>query len=153
VDLSGFNGVKRRDLVIRHVPLPSLAGLPGASIGRTDDIARLPIDNLPGTLEPENIAFTHNSQYALITLQENNIVISLDVKTGDLRAIGVGTTTHDMDVINNDGYAPQHDVTALREPDSIAIDHTGRFFVTADEGDTRNAAGASGVRGGRTLSV
>jgi hypothetical protein len=153
VDLSGFNGVKRRDFVIRHVPLPSLAGLPGASIGRTDDIARLPIDNLPGTLEPENIAFTHNSRYALVTLQENNIVISLDVKTGDVRAIGVGTTTHDIDVINNDGYAPQDNVTVLREPDSIAIDHTGRFFVTADEGDTRNAAGASGVRGGRTLSV
>jgi hypothetical protein len=33
------------------------------------------------------------------------------------------------------------------------VDPTGRFFVTADEGDTRNAAGQSGVRGGRTISV
>ncbi len=153
VDLSKFNGVVQRDLVIRHVPLPSLAGLPGASTGRTDDIARLPIDNSPATLEPENIAFTQNSRYAFVTLQENNIVIRLDVKTGDMWAIGVGTTTHDMDVINNDGYAPQDDVTALREPDGIAVDQTGRFFVTADEGDTRNAAAASGLRGGRTLSV
>jgi hypothetical protein len=153
VDLSGFNGVVQRDLVIRHVPLASLAGLPGASTGRTDDIARLPIDNSPGTLEPENIAFTQNSRYALVTLQENNIVISLDVKTGEMRAIGVGTTTHDMDVTTGDGYAPQDDVTALREPDGIAIDQTGRFFVTADEGDTRNAAAASGPRGGRTLTV
>ena len=153
VDLRGFNGVVERDLVVRQVPLPSLAGLAGASSGRTDDIARLPIDNLPGTLEPENIAFTQDSRYALVTLQENNIVISLDVKTAEIRAVGVGTTTHDMDVINNDGYAPQSNVTALREPDGIAIDQTGRFFVTADEGDTRNAVAASGPRGGRTLSV
>ena len=40
-------------------------------------------------------------------------------------------------------------LTAYREPDGIALDVTGRFFVTADEGDTRNAAGASGPRGGR----
>jgi uncharacterized protein len=153
VDLSGFNGVVHRDLVIRHVPLPSLAGLPGASTNRTDDIARLPIDNLPGTLEPENIAFTQDSRYAFVTLQENNIVIRLDVKTGDMSAVGAGTTTHDMDVITNDGYAPQDDVTALREPDGIAVDQTGRFFVTADEGDTRNGAAASGPRGGRTLTV
>jgi len=153
VDLSGFNGVVQGDLAIRQVPLPSLAGLPGASTNRTDDIARLPIDNLPGTLEPENIAFTPDSRYAFVTLQENNIVIRLDVKTGDMSAMGAGTTTHDMDVINNDGYAPQDDVTALREPDGIAVDQTGRFFVTADEGDTRNGAAASGPRGGRTLTV
>ena len=153
VDLRGFNGVADRDLVIRHVPLSSLAGLPGASTGRTDDIARLPIDNLPGTLEPENIAFTQDGRHAFVTLQENNIVIRLDVKTGEMRAVGVGTTTHDMDVTNGDGYAPQTDVTALREPDGIAVDQTGRFFVTADEGDTRNAAAVSGPRGGRTLTV
>ena len=44
-------------------------------------------------------------------------------------------------------------LTAFREPDGIALDQTGRFFVTANEGDTRDAAGASGPRGGRTLSV
>jgi hypothetical protein len=135
------------------VPLPSLAGLPGASTMRTDDIARLPIDNSPATLEPENIAFTHDSRYAFVTLQENNIVIRLDVKTSEIWALGVGTTTHATDVLNNDGYSPQDDVTTLREPDGIAVDQTGRFFVTADEGDTRNAAAASGARGGRTLSV
>ena len=153
VDLSGFNGVGQDDLAIRHVPLPSLAGLPGASTNRTDDIAQLPINNLPATLEPENVAFTHNSRYAFVTLQENNIVIRLDVKTAEMGFTGVGTTTHDTDVVNNDGYAPQVDVTALREPDGIAVDPNGRFFVTADEGDTRNAAAASGPRGGRTLSV
>ena len=153
VDLSGFNGMGQDDLAIRHVPLPSLAGLPGASTNRTDDIAQLPIDNLPATLEPENVAFTDNSRYAFVTLQENNIVIRLDVKTADMAFTGLGTTTHDTDVVNNDGYAPQVDVTALREPDGIAVDPSGRFFVTADEGDTRNAAAASGPRGGRTLSV
>jgi DNA-binding beta-propeller fold protein YncE len=153
VDLSGFNGMVARDLVVRHVPLPSFAGLAGASIGRTDDIARLAIDNLPATLEPENIAFSPDSRYAFITLQENNIVIRLDVKTGDLWAKGVGQTTHPADLTNNDTYQPTEVLTAFREPDGIAVDQTGRFFVTADEGDTRNAAGASGPRGGRTLSV
>jgi DNA-binding beta-propeller fold protein YncE len=153
VDLTGFNGVVQRDLVIRHVPLPSLAGLAGASTGRTDDLARLPIDNTAATLEPENIAFTPDSRYAFITLQENNIVLRLDVKTGDFWASGLGTTTHDTDVTTGDGFTPQPNVTTIREPDGIAVDQTGRFFVTADEGDTRDAAGASGVRGGRTVSV
>jgi uncharacterized protein len=53
----------------------------------------------------------------------------------------------------NDAYQPVETLVAFREPDGLAIDKTGQFFVTADEGDTRNAAGAAGPRGGRTLSV
>ena len=46
-----------------------------------------------------------------------------------------------------------HDPGTFREPDGIALNQTGRSFVTANEGDTRNASGGSGVRGGRTVSV
>ena len=48
---------------------------------------------------------------------------------------------------------PLEDLQAFREPDGIALDQTGRFFVTANEGDTRNGAGNSGPRGGRTVSI
>ena len=135
------------------VPLPSLAGVSGVSSGRTDDIARLSIDNSPGTLEPENIAFSHNSRYAFITLQENNAIIQLDVRTREMGVVGAGQTTHAADLINGGGYAPDQTLTAFREPDGIAVDETGRFFVTADESDTRDGAAASGPRGGRTVSV
>jgi hypothetical protein len=154
IDLSGFNGVgEDDDLVVTPVPLPSLAGVSGVSSGRTDDIARLPIDNSPGTLEPENIAFSHNSRYAFITLQENNAIIRLDVRTREMWVVGAGKTTHAADLINGGGYVPDQTLTAFREPDGIAVDETGRFFVTADEGDTRDGAAASGPRGGRTVSV
>ena len=154
IDLSGFNGHgEDDDLVVAHVSLPSLAGVAGVSSGRTDDIARLPIDNSPGTLEPENIAFSHNSRYAFITLQENNAIIQLDVRTRETGVVGAGQTTHAADLINGGGYAPDQTLTAFREPDGIAVDETGRFFVTADEGDTRDGAAASGPRGGRTVSV
>jgi hypothetical protein len=154
IDLSGFNGHgEDDDLVVTPVSLPSLAGVAGVSSGRTDDIARLPIDNSPFTLEPENIAFSHNSRYAFITLQENNAIIQLDVRTREMGVVGAGQTTHAADLINGGGYAPDQTLTAFREPDGIAVDETGRFFVTADEGDTRDGAAASGPRGGRTVSV
>jgi DNA-binding beta-propeller fold protein YncE len=152
VDLTGFNGIVDRDLTVTAVPL-SLPTLEGASSGRTDDIAQLPIDNSPATLEPENIAFSPDSRFAFITLQENNIIVRLDVRTGALWAVGAGQTTHAADLTNGGGYSPVQTLTAFREPDGIAVDQTGRFFVTADEGDTRNAAGSSGPRGGRTISV
>jgi DNA-binding beta-propeller fold protein YncE len=151
VDLGASHAAGR--LVVRHVALPAIVGLPGVSVGRTDDLAVLPINNLPETIEPENIAFSPDSRFAYVTLQENNAVLRLDLQTGDMPAIGLGSTTHAADLTNGGGYVPTEPLTALREPDGIAVEPNGRFFVTADEGDTRNAAGQSGVRGGRTISV
>ena len=126
IDLGASHAAGR--LVVRHVALPAIVALPGVSAGRTDDLAVLPIDNL-------------------------NVVLRLDLHTGDMPAIGLGSTTDAADLTNGGGYAPPEPLTALREPDGIAVDPSGRFFVTADEGDTRNAAGQSGARGGRTISV
>ena len=151
IDLAASHALRR--LVVYQLALPSIAGLPGVSAGRTDDLAVLPIDNLPETLEPENIAFSPDSRFAYVTLQENNAVLRLDLRTGEMPAVGLGLTTHLADLTNGSGYGPTQLLAAFREPDGIAVDATGRFFVTADEGDTRDAAGQSGVRGGRTLSV
>jgi hypothetical protein len=135
------------------LPLTSQAGVPGFSSDRTDDIARLPLDNTPATLEPENIAFSPNSRFAYITLQENSGVVRVRLSDLTLTYFGLGQTSHSADLTNDGTYTPSETLTAFREPDSIAVTPFGRFFVTADEGDTRDAAGASGVRGGRTVSV
>lgn len=155
VDLQGFDTAGRSELTVTNVALPSLAGFPGFSTGRTDDIGRLAVDNTPATLEPETVAFSENSRFAYVTLQENNGVVRLDVKTGEMTFFGLGQTTHaaDLTVGSVPPYSPVETLTAFREPDGIVLDQTGRFFVTADEGDTRNAAGSGAVRGGRTVSV
>jgi uncharacterized protein len=153
VDLKGFNGVTPAPLAVASIPLPSLAGLAGFSSGRTDDIARLAVDNTPNTLEPESVAFSKDSRFAYVTLQENNGVVRLNVLTGELTFYGLGMTSHPADLTNGGGYVPTADLVAFREPDGIALDQTGRFFVTANEGDTRNGAGSSGPRGGRTVSI
>ena len=153
VDLTGFNGVSPGEFQVTNVALPSLAGLPGFSTQRTDDLARLPVDNSPATLEPESVAFTKNSRFAYVTLQENSGVVRVDVLTGELTFFGLGQTSHAADLQVDGSYNPVDGLTAFQEPDGIALDQTGRFFVTADEGDTRNAAGSSAVRGGRTVSV
>lgn len=80
--------------------------------------------------------------------------VPIDTTTGSSNSVAVHPQ-HDyfLVVTGRAGYDPASTLTAFREPDGIAIDKTGRFFVTADEGDTRNAAAASGPRGGRTVSV
>jgi hypothetical protein len=152
VDLSGFNGTSPTRFSVTQVALPTQEGVAGFSTGRTDDVARLPVDNSPGMLEPESVAFSGNSRHAYVTLQENSGVVRVDAR-GRLRFFGLGETRHAADLVNGGGYLPTQDLSAFREPDGIAVTQGGRFFVTADEGDTRNGAGGSGPRGGRTMGV
>lgn len=140
-------------LIVRSVALPSQTGVPGFSEGRTDDLARLPIDNSPGTLEPETVAFSADSRFAYVTLQENSAVVRLEVRTGALTFFGLGRTVHSADLTADSTYSPVETLDLYREPDGIALTQDGRYFVTADEGDTRNGAASSGPRGGRTVSV
>jgi DNA-binding beta-propeller fold protein YncE len=153
VNLAGFDSVKSHELEITNIALPSQAGVPGFSTQRTDDIGRLAVDNTPATLEPESVAFSKDSRFAYVTLQENNGVVRLDVRTGELVFFGLGVTSHAADLTVDGAYLPNSLLTAFREPDGIALDQTGKIFVTADEGDTRNAAGSGSPRGGRTVSV
>jgi uncharacterized protein len=153
VNLANFNSRTSQELEVTTIALPSQAGVPGFSTQRTDDIGRLAVDNTPGTLEPESVAFSKDSRFAYVTLQENNGVVRVTLRTGELVFFGLGTTTHAADLIVDGAYVPNNLLTAFREPDGIALDQTGKIFVTADEGDTRDAGGSGAVRGGRTVSV
>lgn len=140
---------------VRQVTLPSLTDRAGFSVGRTDDLARLPIDQSPGTLEPEFITFSADSQYAFVTLQENNGVIRLNLWYYTWSFFGLGQTTHEVDITNDGLFNPNTIGTFFREPDGIDVAYADSqlFFVTADEGDTRDSAGNTGPRGGRTVSI
>jgi hypothetical protein len=154
VDLDDFNPKRPRPLKVTQVALPSAAGATGFSVDRKDDLARLAITNEPNTLEPESVTFDKRSRYAFVTLQENNGVVRLSLRTKAVTYFGLGTTSHLADLTVGGGYAPTQSYTALREPDGLFVfGRNGRYVVTADEGDTRNAAGSSGPRGGRTVSV
>ncbi len=156
LSLSGFDtATTGQSLNAAQLPLPSFAGTPGFSTGRTDDIARLPIDNTPATLEPESIAFSPDSAFAFVSLQENNGIVRLDLSNNGISAFGLGTTTRVVDTTNNDGFNPATLLTLFREPDGVAFLEIGgtRYLFTADEGDSRDGGPAVRVRGGRTVSV
>ncbi len=117
------------------------------------------LDNSPRFLEPELSAFSRDGKYAFVILQENNGVAVIDVVAARLLGyFGLGTTTHDAD-ISEDGVVVfvEDALFALREADGIAMSPDGRFFVTADEGDTDPKASKTPVglptAGGRTISV
>lgn len=123
------------------VPI-SLAGVAGAAC--------------PNDPQPEGIAISRDSQLAYVTLQENNALATIDLRTNAVaNVVGLGATTHPADV-TNDGVAQVDDpFTGRREPDGIAMSHDGRWLFTADEGDTsRTGSGDATVySGGRTMTV
>ncbi len=153
IDLRGYNPRSGGTLPVTSIGLPSAEGTAGLSVGRTDDIGRLPVTNAPATLEPETVSFDSESNAAYVTLQENSGVVRLDLGTGTLTFFGTGQTSHLADITSNNAYQPVAQLTAFREPDGIALIGGDEYFVTADEGDTRNGAGANSPRGGRTVSV
>lgn len=154
VDLDDFNPRRPKPLQVAQVALPSAAGVAGFSVDRKDDLARLAITNEPNTLEPESVTFDKKSRYAFVTLQENNGVVRLSLRTKAVTYFGLGTTSHLADLTVGGGYSPTQSYTSMREPDGLFVfGRNGRYVVTADEGDSRNAAGSSGPRGGRTVSV
>ncbi len=155
IDLSAFDPLTSTALSVMQIALPSQAGTPGFSAGRFDDVGRLPVDNTPDTLEPESVAFSPDSAFAMVSLQENNGVATLKLSDNTLSFQGLYSTSHLADQIVDGVFNPTQLLAAYREPDGVAvIDIAGtRYFITADEGDTRPSAGSAGVRGGRTVSV
>ena len=114
--------------------------------------------NTAEQLEPEYSAFSPDSLWAWVSLQENNGLAKVDITTAQVvEYIGLGSTTHLADIQDDGGARLTHQLTALREPDAIAVLPGGQWLVTADEGDTEPKASRvlSGhpAGGGRTLSV
>lgn len=117
----------------------------------------IPLGTSPAFIEPEVVLFVDEAR-ALVTLQENNAIAYVDlVNDKVVRTVGLGHTSHPADLVDDKKYEEKGLLLARREPDGIALVPGGKYFVTADEGDTspgveKTAAGKP-VGGGRTLSV
>lgn len=123
-----------------------------------DDVEEdIPLGTSPAFIEPEVVLFVDEGR-ALVTLQENNAVAYVDlVNDRIVRTLGLGNTTHAADLVDDKGYGEKGQLVARREPDGIALVPGGKYFVTADEGDTgpnvEKTAPGKPAGGGRTLSV
>lgn len=127
--------------------------------GNSDEEIKISIsDNSPANTEPEFVAFTPDSSKAFVSLQENNGILVIDTNSAKIyNVFGLGTTTHLADITDNEKVKFNKEITALREPDGIAVTPDGKLLLTADEGDTDPKAsktmGKKPKGGGRTLSV
>lgn len=119
---------------------------------------RIPVASDSKTLlEPEYIALSPDASRAYVTLQETNEVAEVDVGNGRILGyFNMGIAEHGADRKANGWVEFNQKVMALREPDGIALTPDGRYFITADEGDTDTEAldGEEPLQsGGRTMSV
>ncbi|MDP1664701.1 MAG: hypothetical protein Q8L79_06185 [Methylobacter sp.] len=112
----------------------------------------------PALLEPEYIAISPDAKKAYVTLQEDDAVAVVDLVSEQVIGYyGLGASQHKTDA-RYDGWVKfDQSMTGLREPDGITTVANGRYFVTADEGDTDsdNALPADNqpTSGGRSVSV
>ncbi len=127
--------------------------------GNGDEEIEIPLeDNSPANTEPESVAFSPDGTEAFISLQENNGIVVIDAIAAKIdRVFGLDVTQHLADIKDDGKVRFNKKITALREPDGIAISPDGKFLLTADEGDTDPKAskvlGKKPLGGGRTLSV
>ena len=111
--------------------------------------------------EPEYIAVSADSSFAMVTLQENNALAKVDLKTATVEWVkALGYKDHSkpgngLDASDRN-YTPSISnwpVWGMYQPDSIAVfqtqmDESGQFtgpnfFITANEGDSRDYPGYS----------
>lgn len=105
-------------------------------------------------LEPEYIAVDHNSKTAYITLQENNALAVLDIRSATItKLVGLGfkdfsTGRNRLDASNSSAGSPRIDIRnwpifGMYQPDSIASYKykNQTFLITANEGDAREYDG------------
>jgi hypothetical protein len=112
----------------------------------------------PALLEPEYIAISPDAKKAYVTLQEDDAVAVVDLISEQVISYyGLGVTQHKTDARYEGWVKFDQSMTGLREPDGITTVANGRYFVTADEGDTDSdsAIPSDGqpTSGGRSVSV
>ncbi|MCU0261086.1 MAG: choice-of-anchor I family protein, partial [Ilumatobacteraceae bacterium] len=143
IRFTDFNVGARRHAEIAGVRITG----PGASVAQD--------------LEPEYITIADDSRTAWVSLQENNAIARVDLRSKQVVSIApLGLADHSVagfgiDPSNEDGaiaIAPWG-VKGMYMPDGIANFSAGgqRFVVTANEGDAREYTGHSDV--GRARSV
>jgi hypothetical protein len=109
-------------------------------------------------LEPEYIAVSHNSQTAWATLQENNALAVIDLKSKQVTSlVPLGAKDHNRPGFGLDGSTDDRaigirpwPVRGLYMPDAIAA-YSVRgqtLLVTANEGDVREYDGLNAPAGG-----
>jgi hypothetical protein len=101
-------------------------------------------------LEPEYAAFSADSKFAFVTLQENNSVATVDVETGAIiNIVGLGVKNHNLfnaglDSSDRDNKIDivARNIQGMYLPDAIGtVDAGGNtYMVTANEGDAREYA-------------
>jgi DNA-binding beta-propeller fold protein YncE len=104
-------------------------------------------------LEPEYIAINANSTIAAVTCQETNVIIYVDLMTDKIiKYAGLGfkdysLSTNKIDVSDKDNgiHLKNWNIKGVYQPDAIAAYMIGNatYFVTANEGDSRNYEGYS----------
>jgi len=93
-----------------------------------------------------------------VTLQEDDAVAVVDLISEQVISYyGLGASQHKTDA-RYDGWVKfEQSMTGLREPDGITTVAHGRYFVTADEGDTDSDSSTptegQPTSGGRSVSV
>ncbi|MFZ2170993.1 MAG: hypothetical protein WAW61_15320 [Methylococcaceae bacterium] len=112
----------------------------------------------PALLEPEYIAISPDASKAYVTLQEDDGVAVVDlINEQVISYYGLGATRHKTDTRYEGWVKFDEAMTGLREPDGIATVVNGRYFVTADEGDTDSDSSVpiegQAISGGRSVSV
>ena len=119
----------------------------------------VPIKNhSPALLEPEYIAISPDASKAYVTLQEDDAVAVVDlINEQVISYYGLGTTKHKTDARYEGWVKFDQSMSGLREPDGITTIANGRYFVTADEGDTdtdgSRPSDGQPISGGRSVSV
>ncbi|KQO12063.1 stalk domain-containing protein [Paenibacillus sp. Leaf72] len=127
--------------------------------GEVVDIAT-PLDDVEGAIyphdpQPEYVAISSDSATAAVTMQENNAIAIVDLKTKKLlRIFSLGTTQHKADLEDDGNVRFTQDLTARYEPDGIAFSPDGKYVLTANEGDLGKNEFKDGVKaGGRNIAV
>jgi hypothetical protein len=104
-------------------------------------------------LEPEYVAFTPDSKFAYVTLQENNAMAVIDLESKSLapnpiRPLGLknhNTDANAFDPTDQGGALTLQrlPVMGMYQPDAVASFVTGgqTYFITANEGDARDYPG------------
>lgn len=114
--------------------IADLVGEPAAWSTREVSLLNL-AGRFPTDPEPEFVDINARNQ-AVVTLQENNHIVFVDLTNGAiLRHWSAGTTSHAADTKNNGDVQFTDSITsARREPDAIGWTPGGRL-ITANEGD------------------